>query len=104
HSALDTRPLLRAGGLFLQEPQNRLLRHHPVSGVGTTQSCAPGIVLNISTACSGVTMSRSPMMSSVGASILSSSSFVKLGSAAHIAFRRPRTTGQCFAPSGERRT
>ena len=34
----------------------------PCSAFGTTQSCARGIVLNISTACSGVTMSRSPMM------------------------------------------
>ena len=29
------------------------------------------------------------------------SAVVKLGSAPHMAFRRPRTTGQCSAPSGE---
>ena len=34
---------------------------------GTTHSCARGIVLNISTACSGVTMSPSPTMIRVGA-------------------------------------
>jgi hypothetical protein len=44
----------------------------PCPAFGTTQSCAPGIVLNISTACSGVTMSRSPTMRSVGAWMLRS--------------------------------
>ena len=92
---------LRPGGpLASRNPRTASLGMAPWPACGTTHSCAAGIVLNISTACSGVTMSPSPMMSSVGAAIRRSSSCVKCGSTVHIGFRRPRRTGQCSGPSG----
>jgi len=43
----------------------------PCRAFGTTQSRAAGMVLNISTACSGVAISPSPTMTRVGVLVLS---------------------------------